>query len=1017
MDLLKSIICYSFLILCLNANAQFKYPQVLFQGGKEIPQLTDVITMDIDVDGDLDVISASETDTRIMLFENDGSGNFETKNVISSHTQVGKMASTDVNNDGYPDLVVIVPKPISKIVWFENLQNGTFSLPLILLELETTSYIYDAIVLKVADLNNDNLEDIIFQNDNEIKWLQKIGPLNYDSPKIIANSLAFEILIEDLNNDGYLDLFYNSNYSINNQGTSFSDGDLDSTTNFQAIGILDVNNDGKKDLLGTSQIYISGEGHYEINVLLNRDSISFDSTYVLMNYQSSPNNDFILEDIDNDGDADLINENHEWFRNDNGEFSFVSKFSDAPFTCYSLLSADLNGDNKKDIITGRLFSIYWYNALDIANDLSLNVPSQKIIEDIPQPSIGYRLQFYNRDNSEFDDIISVYNSDGQNYFLTLLNDGNSFNPILDTTNLINLHWAREFQMADINNDNHDDFFQVDENESVILMLKNNGNNQFLTVDTIQKDSLDPRIYNIKAVEDIDQDGYMDIVYNSYYYIYIAYSDQNNNFNIVKLNNEYLLGNSHLNNYDLADLNGDGLKDIVQQTSTKFIIYGNLGNQTFGPAGFIEQPKRLNLFPYEYEMTIGDLDGDGDDEIITSLDYKKTISCDPFWGCEYEYAYVTAILDYNSSINNLQQVKIYEEKLFLEPSFILDFNNDSKGDVLSRSQDQGLVIRYIDSIELFTPQETLIEGSLLNLNMYNSSIYFNDFDKDQDIDVFIIHYDDLSSFYNSNFQRIELFESELNTDIDNDGFTTVLDCDDLNASIGDTLPNPSLNNNIFEVCLGDSISITTSINSPIQYNWSGPLGFTSNETTISTSSITALSAGQYSLHFSTENCLSDTVFFEIIVNDTPTIELVLEENILITNGHNNLNYNWYLNDAIIQNENQSTYTPISDGFYYAEAINEDGCSGQSNNIQVLLTSLNDLQSSLISIYPNPTKDVIKTNILISEDAIYQIWSVQGKLVSNGKLKREISVKGFDDGTYLLYIMSNKTSFLGKFQVIN
>ena len=45
---------------------------------------TDVHAADLDNDGDMDMLSASQYDYKIVWYENDGNGNFETQQIITT---------------------------------------------------------------------------------------------------------------------------------------------------------------------------------------------------------------------------------------------------------------------------------------------------------------------------------------------------------------------------------------------------------------------------------------------------------------------------------------------------------------------------------------------------------------------------------------------------------------------------------------------------------------------------------------------------------------------------------------------------------------------------------------------------------------------------------------------------------------------------------------------------------------------------------------------------------------------
>ena len=66
----------------------------------------DVNTVDLDNDGDPDVVSASELDDKIAWYENDGSGGFGPQQAISTDADgASSIYTTDLDGDGDPDVV------------------------------------------------------------------------------------------------------------------------------------------------------------------------------------------------------------------------------------------------------------------------------------------------------------------------------------------------------------------------------------------------------------------------------------------------------------------------------------------------------------------------------------------------------------------------------------------------------------------------------------------------------------------------------------------------------------------------------------------------------------------------------------------------------------------------------------------------------------------------------------------------------------------------------------------------
>ncbi|MEO0405497.1 MAG: VCBS repeat-containing protein, partial [Bacteroidota bacterium] len=112
-------------MVSISLNAQlFGLHNQLSGGFIDNPRSIDIA--DIDGDGDLDVVSASFTDSKICWFENIDNV-FHRQHIVSLtlheaiHVSVG-----DVNADGHMDIIACGEEN-NQLGWYENDGNGNFS--------------------------------------------------------------------------------------------------------------------------------------------------------------------------------------------------------------------------------------------------------------------------------------------------------------------------------------------------------------------------------------------------------------------------------------------------------------------------------------------------------------------------------------------------------------------------------------------------------------------------------------------------------------------------------------------------------------------------------------------------------------------------------------------------------------------------------------------------------------------------------------------------------------------------
>ncbi len=111
----------------------------------------------MDGDSDLDVLSASEWDDTIAWYENDGTGNFGGRQIITSTADGAcRVFAADMDGDGDQDVLSAWysssnkddPSPTysSRGAWFENDGRGTFGAPRVVtsaLDVATSAFAAD----------------------------------------------------------------------------------------------------------------------------------------------------------------------------------------------------------------------------------------------------------------------------------------------------------------------------------------------------------------------------------------------------------------------------------------------------------------------------------------------------------------------------------------------------------------------------------------------------------------------------------------------------------------------------------------------------------------------------------------------------------------------------------------------------------------------------------------------------------------------------------------------------------
>ena len=140
---------------------------------------TSVISVDLDGDGDIDVLSTSSNDDTVAFFDNDGNENFTRRVVFDNDNFTGPLDSLDgpssvtagdIDGDGDIDLLVSAAND-DRIGWLENDGNEVFTVRVINSNLDS---VQDAIL---ADVDGDGDLDALSASsfDDTIAWFRNDG--------------------------------------------------------------------------------------------------------------------------------------------------------------------------------------------------------------------------------------------------------------------------------------------------------------------------------------------------------------------------------------------------------------------------------------------------------------------------------------------------------------------------------------------------------------------------------------------------------------------------------------------------------------------------------------------------------------------------------------------------------------------------------------------------------------------------------------------------------------------------
>ena len=142
--------------------------------------------VDMDNDGDLDLLTGTFSDC--VWYANDGHGHFGARTVVRSDWGFVAFKAADIDGDGDPDVVGVVGYDANKIAWFRNNGGGTFN--------PAAENFIDALPngsgegdVIPADIDGDGKIDLVVlqsTSGDQVAWYRNLGAGAFSAKQTIA---------------------------------------------------------------------------------------------------------------------------------------------------------------------------------------------------------------------------------------------------------------------------------------------------------------------------------------------------------------------------------------------------------------------------------------------------------------------------------------------------------------------------------------------------------------------------------------------------------------------------------------------------------------------------------------------------------------------------------------------------------------------------------------------------------------------------------------------------------------
>jgi len=359
-----------------------------------------VAVVDVNRDGKPDLIvanacasingnSCTDTDGVIGVLLGNGDGTFQPPVTYDSGPLGAQVvAVSDLNGDGFPDLVVsngcygTNNCSDSMSVLLGN-GDGTFKTPVVY-----SSGGYFPYAVAIADVNGDGKPDVLVVNicaDNTCGTDGTVGVLlgNGDGtfqPAVVYDSggaFAMSVAVADVNGDGKPDLVVAYQGCFNcqtnpNVGVLLGNGDgtFQTSVPYETVGyfatsvaVADVNGDGKPDLLVVNECSeFTCKKPGSVAVLFGNGDGTFQAAVAYGSGGTFPFS-VVVADVNGDGKPDLLLANFcadlpctakgllgVLLGNGDGTFQSAVTYATGGYDTYWMAVADVNGDGKPDLL-------------------------------------------------------------------------------------------------------------------------------------------------------------------------------------------------------------------------------------------------------------------------------------------------------------------------------------------------------------------------------------------------------------------------------------------------------------------------------------------------------------------------------------------------------------------------------------------------------------------------------------------------------------------------------------------
>ncbi|KNC52624.1 fibronectin type III domain-containing protein [Thecamonas trahens ATCC 50062] len=561
-----------------------------------------VVAVDINGDTHVDLASASQNDNKIAWYANSGAGLFGGEQIVSTGIQLAtKLAATDVDGDGLPDLVAAASQALTRrVVWFRNTGAGFAGETPLEPGLEPQAMV-------AFDCDGDGDGDVVTvkASPGELTvHLNDDGAGSAWTNRVLTmwSQRKQAIVVADLDADGDLDLAVASDAGTallwhENTGTgAFSEARLISTSSALAASLAVADFDGD----GGADVAVAFKADMKVAWHRNMDGRGNFSTELVVQSGLVQPVWIAAGDIDGDTDVDLVMASTAatvvWFNNTdgNGAWSAANVIASATVS-NAVYLGDMDGNGAADVVVAGL-PLFWMPGLgsggfsamrELDSDTETSgaalgdVDSDGDVDVVAMPVSGIW--------------IAVYENLGAGLFGSRLVIASANSPVAVV-------------LGDINDDGYIDVMTTRVDDVVVHFGSSSGLQHFTSPQTLGSAQDGP---GALVVGDLSGDGRLDVVVGS-----------RNDMRIVVYRNmetrrKPIMGPGYTSGADVlvaADFDNDGDLDVAEGGYNMPLVWRpNIdGLASFGQGRQVEGTSNVEV------LAVGDVNQDGSADIVAGF---------------------------------------------------------------------------------------------------------------------------------------------------------------------------------------------------------------------------------------------------------------------------------------------------------------------------------------------------------------------------------------------------------------